>query len=332
MIKRFLAIFITILLFYSCLSDKPDISTIAVDNKIIRMDKLLFEKNVETTSDWLPNLVAKYPDFMDIYSNNVIKTGATNKKEFQEKMKYFIVYTTTYELDKAIEKEFTDFDKIENKVNTSLKYFKYYFPSKKIPEIYTFISGFNQSVIIGKNFVGIGLDKYLGQKNYFYEDIKMPMYLRFKTNKEFIPIDIEKAIAYYNFYYPDTSLNLLNKIIYEGKIQYFIDKMFPDADDTLKIAYTSKQMNWCKQNEENVWTWFVANNKLMMNDFIKIKRYCDEAPFTSDFSKESPGRIGVWIGWQIIRSYMKNHPNVSLAELMADNDFQKIMNLSKYNP
>jgi len=332
MIKRILAIFITILLFYSCSEDKPDISDISVNNKIIRMDKLLFEKDVEKVNDWLPNLVEEHQSFMDVYTNNVIKTGSRNNKEFETKMKYFIVYTTTYELDKAIDKEFTDFDKIEKDVNTSLRYFKYYFPKKEIPDIYTFVSGFNQSIIIGEDFVGIGLDKYLGQKNYFYEDIKMPIYLRYKTNKKFIPIDIERAIAYYNFEYPDTSLNLLNKMIYEGKIQYFIDKMFPEVDDTLKIAYSSKQMDWCKQNEENVWTWFVSNNKLMMNDFIKIKRYCDEAPFTSDFSKESPGRIGVWIGWQIIRSYMKNHPDVSLAELMKDNDFQKIMNLSKYNP
>lgn len=332
MIKRILAIFISVFLFYSCSDDKPDISNIKLDTKIIRMDKLLFEKDVEKIGEWLPSITERYPNFMEVYTSNVINTGGMNKSTFNRKMKYFIVYTSTFEINTTINKKFTDFNKIEQEVNTSLKYFKYHFPKKEIPNIFTFVSGFNQSIIIGEDFVGIGLDKYFGQKSYYYEDLKMPIYLRYKTNKEFIPIDIEKAIAYYNFEYPDTSLNLLNKIIYEGKIQYFIDKMFPDKDDTLKIGYTSKQMDWCIENEKNVWTWFVESNKLMTTDFIKIKKYCDEAPFTSDFSKESPGRIGVWIGWQIIKSYMENHPEISLEELMKDNNFQKIMNLSKYNP
>ena len=332
MIKRILPIFISILLLYSCSEDKPDISKINVDNKIIRIDKLLFEKDVEKVADWLPALNEKYPNFMELYTSNVIKIGSRHNKSYILKMKYFLVYTTTYEVNNAVEKEFTDFDKIEEQVNTSFRYFKYYFPNKEIPKVFSYISGFNQSLTIGEDFIGVGLDKYLGPTSSYYEDMRVPIYIRYKANKKFIPIDIERALAYYNFEYPDTSLNLLNKMIYEGKIQYFVDKMFPDVNDTLKIAYTQNQINWCKENEKNIWTWFVTNNKLMTTDFIQIKRYCDEAPFTSDFSKESPGRVGVWIGWQIIKSYMDNHPEVSLEDLMEDNNFQKIMNLSKYNP
>ena len=332
MIRKFLIIFISFYLFYSCSDSVPDVSNIKIDDKIVRMDEIIFEKDVEQIDKWLPEVSEEYSSFMSIYTSQVIIAGGLNSRQYIRKMKYFIVYTNTFEIDKAIKENFVNFNEIEEKVNNSLKFYKYYYPKGEIPKIYSFISGFNQSVIIGPDFIGVGLDKYLGKNSHFYDRMKTANYIRYKANKNFIPADLMRALAYYKYDYPDETVNLLNKIIYEGKIQYFVDKMLPYDNDTLKIAYKPEQIEWCKNNEENVWTWFVENRKLMSTDFMEIKKYCDEAPFTSDFSKESPGRIGVWIGWQIVRSYMEHNKDITLPELMAEDDFQKIMNMSKYNP
>ena len=332
MIKRNLYIFILSVLFFACSNNIPDVSDIKVNPKIVRIDKILFEKDVKKINKWLPEISATHRSFMDIYTSRIVIAGGLSRKAYIRKMQYFVVYTTTFEIDKAIQKQFRDFDKIKNEIIDFLKFYKYYFPDNQIPNIYTFVSGFNQSVIVGTDFIGVGLDKYLGPKSHYYADMNIPLYQRYRANKKFIPVDLCRALAYYQFEYPDTTENLLNKMIYEGKIQYFIDKMFPYNNDTLKIAYTEQQIQWCKNNEKNVWVWFVENKKLLSDNIIDIKRYTGEAPFTADFSRESPGRLGVWIGWQIIRSYMKNNPKVSLQDLMKDDDFQKIMNLSKYNP
>jgi hypothetical protein len=40
----------------------------------------------------------------------------------------------------------------------------------------------------------------------------------------------------------------------------------------------------------------------------------------------------MWAGWQIVKSCMKNNKDVTLQQLMGDQDAQKILNKSKYRP
>jgi hypothetical protein len=61
-------------------------------------------------------------------------------------------------------------------------------------------------------------------------------------------------------------------------------------------------------------------------------KYTSDGPFTSVLSKQAPARIGHWVGWQIIRQYMNNNPDVSLEQLMQENDAQAILKKSKYKP
>ncbi len=330
--KLLLLTFTSFLLFYSCKNNTPDISNIKVDTKIIRFDSILFANNVDSIDNWLPDFLSAYPEFIDVYTTGIISVGSSGSKNFSKRFEEFISYTEGFEIDKAVADRFKDFNDIEQEIETALKYYKYYFPKENIPEIYTYISGFNQSITVSKGFIGIGLDKYLGANSTYYIDMTIPRYVRYRAEKRFIPIDIIRALAYNKSDFPDVEQNLLNNIIYEGKIQYFIDKMFPDVADSTKIGYTDKQIQWCNKNEKEVWTWLVNNEKLFVTDYKEIRNFIGEAPFTVELSKESPGRIGVWVGWQIIKQYMKQNPDVKLKDLMANNDLQAILNAAKYNP
>lgn len=330
--KLLLLTFSSLLFFYSCTNNTPDVSNINVDVKIIRFDSILFSKSVDSINTWLPEYLSLYPEFIDVYTTGIISVGSSSNKNFAKRFEEFISYTKGFEIDKAVSERFKDFNKIESKIVKGLKYYKYYFPNENIPEIYTYISGFNQSITVSENFIGIGLDKYLGMNSTYYTDMTIPRYVRYRAEKRFIPIDIIRALAYNKSDFPDVEQNLLNNIIYEGKIQYFIDKMFPYVADSTKIGYTSKQIYWCNNNEKQVWTWLVNNKKLFVTDYKEVRNFIGEAPFTVELSKESPGRIGVWVGWQIIKKYMKENPDISLADLMKNNDFQRILNSAKYNP
>jgi uncharacterized protein YjaZ len=121
-------------------------------------------------------------------------------------------------------------------------------------------------------------------------------------------------------------------MIQEGKIMYFVDATLPDMHDTLKIGFTKRQLDFCKKSEAMMWTYLAEHKQLYTTDRMSIKRYMDDGPFTASFTNDSPARTGVWLGWQIVRSYMKQHPETTVADLMNNQDFQAILNQSGYQP
>jgi uncharacterized protein YneF (UPF0154 family) len=48
--------------------------------------------------------------------------------------------------------------------------------------------------------------------------------------------------------------------------------------------------------------------------------------------KESPGKIGRWIGWRLVEQYMNQNPEITLDELMKNQNFQEIVKQSGYKP
>jgi hypothetical protein len=131
---------------------------------------------------------------------------------------------------------------------------------------------------------------------------------------------------------PEKENSLFSNMIHQGKVQYFIDALFPEANDTLKMGYTKEQVNFCRENEAKMWTYMAEHKMLFTTDRMSIKRFIDDAPYTSSFSEQSPGRTGAWLGWQIVRAYMKAHPETKLPALMANQNFQEILNQSGYQP
>jgi hypothetical protein len=112
-----------------------------------------------------------------------------------------------------------------------------------------------------------------------------------------------------------------------------MDLVLPDVDDSLKIAYTSVQIEWCEKNEADIWKYFIDNNLLYSTNKMDFyRKYFSEAPFTSGFPQDSPGRIGVWLGWQMVRTYMQNNTEISLEKLLSQTDAQFILKHSKYKP
>ncbi len=191
---------------------------------------------------------------------------------------------------------------------------------------------YEQPVTYADSVIIIALDDYLGQDYKSYPELGIPAYRFSKMRKEYIVSDCMKEIAR-SFIIPDKSKNsFLDRIIFEGKILYFADAMMPDMHDTIKIGYSSSQLKWCESNEANIWSLFIDRNILYKTDIMTINKFTGDGPFTTGLAKESPARIGSWIGWQIVRSYMDNNKNVNMKTLISNYDSQNILQLSKYKP
>ena len=120
-------------------------------------------------------------------------------------------------------------------------------------------------------------------------------------------------------------------MIKAGKQLYFIEALNPSLPDSILLGYSEKQMNWAEQYEGDVWASIIGNQMLYAKGAEIFRSLFGDAPFTQAFSNESPARLGEYIGLQIIRSYMNNN-DVSLQEMLNDNDIHRIFQASQYKP
>jgi hypothetical protein len=310
-----------------------NISDIKTEIKVVRFDNELFAINDKDTLNSLIELSNKYPEFFDLFTYKVIQIGGIGDSLFIDGMKFFLTDTLILDVKKLVETEFSDFDETEREFKKAFKYFQYHFPDKELPTVYAYFSGFNQSVVTAENIIGISLDKYLGRDCEYYMKLNStPRYKVMNMHKDKIASDAAYAWGVTEFEHTNKATTLLDNMIHHGKLMYFVDAMLPEMHDSLKIGYTKLQLDWCKKNEAQMWSQLIEYKMLYSNKRMDIIRYINASPTTSGFPLESPGRTGVWIGWQIVRQYMKKFPETTLPDLMQNNNYQQILNDSKYFP
>lgn len=311
---------------------KVDISNIDTEVEVIDFGGQLLSLDKKDTLETALELFKSHPDFFNLFTYRIIRIGGVNDEIFPEMIKSFISDTLIQETKEEVDKEFSDCKELKKQLKKAFKYYSYHFPDKKLPTIYTYISGFNQSIVTAENIIGISLDKYLGRNCVYYQQLNTPKYKILNMHKDKILSDVAFAWGITEFENQETATKLMDNMVQKGKLMYLVDAMLPDTPDTIKIGYTRKQLEWCQLNEPQMWTYLIEKELLYSSKRMDIVRYINDAPSTSGFPMASPGRTGVWIGWQIVRQYMKKHPEVTMPELMKNTNYQQILNLSGYNP
>jgi hypothetical protein len=322
-------LFFIIFLVFSCSFNKRtdiDVSYVKIkDVKIKRYGKDLFEINPDNIKNELKRLTKNYKYFLDADLDDTL-----NLIQIHD----YITDTNLIEIYNESIKKYPELNNLEYDLTLAFKHYKYYFPDKKIPEVFTYISGlqYEYPVQYFDNILIIALDLYLGKDYIPYRQIRLPAYKIKRMEADYIVTDCMKKIAEVNFLQQEPERTFLDEIIKKGKVLYFLDAVIPQTPDTVKIGFTSNQLQWCRDNEANIWKFLINNNILYSADYQVIKKFTLDGPFTAAFSKKSPTRIGNWLGWQIVSSYMNKNKDVSLNELMLDTDAQKILTKSKYKP
>ena len=331
---KFLLLIVILFSLWGCKENKFDIdvSDINVDLEIYRFDEHLFTTNFDEIDYEIPKMQDIYGDFFLAYNVQLIGVGYPEQKDYFSNLGNFLYYCDQANLYTEVTNIFPPNNTfIDEKLTDAFKHYKYYFPDKKIPKIITCISGFNISVFTGFDYIGISLDKYLGSSFEGYKDM-FEKYLSRRMHKEMLPVDVMKSWCIAEFSYNDSINTVLTNSIYKGRIQYFLDAMLPETNDTLKWAYTNEQWGWANKYEQKIWDYMVAEKILFSNKTMNITTFTGEAPFTTPFQNNSAPRAGSFIGYKIVHSYMKNNPEISLSNLMNETDYMNIYNFSYYNP
>lgn len=302
---------------FSCKKDseiKEEVAEIPVAFTIDRFDKAFYETPVEQ----FQSLKVKYPYF---FPAGIPDTLWTNR----------IQHPLYRELYQEVQKQFPNNQFLETELSTLFKHIKFYFPKLKTPKVNTLISemDYESKAIYTDSLVIVSIDMYLGKNHRFYE---FPEYIK----QNFEPAQIVQDVAA-DFYLKKSKKpsdkSFLAQMVYEGKGLYLKELLIPKSTDAERIGYTNEQMAWCLENEIYMWEYFVERKMLYDTDNNLLRRFIYPAPFSKfylEFDNETPGKVGAWIGWQIVRSYMKN--NEVTLQKMLEMDEKELFLQSKYKP
>ena len=202
---------------------KVNTSSIHLNIKIKRLEKDLFTLNPDEIITSVPLLKQKYDGFLQLFSY-VINTGDINETSFGDFLLRFCSDKQNNDVYSLTIKKFPEVTILEDGLTGAFRHYLYYFPGKTVPQVYTCITGFNNSIITGDSVLGIGLDRYLGADCEYYPRLNIYKYLAERMTPENIVPDCIYGwgASEWDFTvmkYPDD--NVLAEIIHEGKLKYF---------------------------------------------------------------------------------------------------------------
>ena len=309
-----------------------DIEALKVE--IVRFDSAQLAVRTDSVKQDIEKLYADYEEFMPMYVEGILRIPTEDTAYLCEMYAQFLTDTVMgFAQTNALAKEkFANVDSLQETLNTGFSRLHYLFPDWEIPaKVYLFVSGFNSSVMYYENVMGIGVDMYLGSDYPYYNQV-VYNYQKQTMRKACIAGDLLSMYLAYNIAYNSKYNRLLEHMIFRGKQMFLLGELLPDEPAWEIIGYSKEQWDWCETYEQAIWNRIMEKRDLFKTESIVLNSYMNEGPFTAEISQESPGRLGVWVGWQIVDSYMRNNEQVSIQELISEGDAQKILEQSFYKP
>jgi hypothetical protein len=329
--KVYFLFFATFLfVFCACETERSRLAKVPVTVEVQRFEQDLFSINDENFNEKILFLQAKYDEFFTLFCNNIIEVGTPDSLNFKPKLLEFLSDTSVRQGYEKSQIVFADTKKLDATFTLAFKRFRLHFPHDSIPQVYTFVAGFNQSVILADGVVAVGLDKYLGADFAPYAQMGFYRYLLRNMYPEKMPNDAIRFFA--GALFPSPTGTVLQRIVWEGKLLYFAKQMLPNEPDSSLFGFSHRQIKNCLDNEAYMWDVLVRNQLLFSQNYRDIREMSEEAPFTLRFSQEAPGRAGNWIGYRIVSEYMRHNRDVTLPQLMTNYNAQEILDKSRYNP
>lgn len=310
-------VYLCLLLVIGCAEEnslEKEIATIPLEVNVVRFEQIFLDAKPAD----LPKLKEAYPLF---FPSSIPDSTW--------------IYTMNDPLQKELKTEvdavFNDFAPVQRDIKSVLQHIEFYFPEYDPPKVYTVTSeDYRKKVVLFQDKIFIALNTYLGANHKFYEGIQQ--YISNSFVKEMIPVDIASEFAYTQV--PTSrERTFLSKMIYYGKIQYITSLLVPNASTAMQFGYTERQADWAAANEAQIWTYFIEKELLYSTSQKLDARFLNLAPFSKfylELDNESPGGIGRYIGYNIVKAYMENN-DVSLQNLLGKSS-EEIFTNSKYKP
>ena len=329
--------FLILIFFLGCTNNEgPDVSKIKVDIPIERFDKNFFALDTNNIATGLKELMQSHPNFYTDFMQQILGvSGSDTNKVTQDVSKVFIRgYSLMYQ---SLSKQYNDVNWLQKDIQRAFQYVKYYFPDYKTSKIILFMGPLDApGVALTRSGIAVGLHQFGGKDFTAYQSMEaqqlFPGYISRRFEPQYIVANCMKVVI--EDIYPDRSgtKGLVEQMIEKGKQWWLLDKFLPATPDSLRTGFTKQQLNWCEANEGMIWNDIITTQKdLYTKDPMATQNYIGEAPYTQSLGPSSPGNIGQWIGWQIVKKFTDKNSSMSVSDVLKT-DARKILEEAKYKP
>tara|TARA_B110000046_G_scaffold47958_1_gene53047 strand:+ start:26786 stop:27808 length:1023 start_codon:yes stop_codon:yes gene_type:complete len=336
-LNSILSIFLLVALaLFSCDSKKWEVATEKImleqDYSRFDLDVMALKKDGISQDEW--NLLTKkYPNFFPLYIEGIVGFGRMTDPLILTVFNQYLRNNDILEVLEHVKNIYpeeslkTEFEVLKN----GFRRYHYYFTERIIPDVVTMTAAFNYATAADDQVLAIGLDMYLGGDFQIYPKIGIPKYKFQNFNRSYIVPDAMKAWLLTEFETAGAQ-DLLDQMVYYGKVAYLSEAFLPNHAKHLFFNYSPQDLAWCEDNEGPIWFHFIDLELLFSTENQQIRKYMGDSPFVAGFPEGSPGRVGQWVGYQLVKSFMENNQNVDLEGLMEIQDANRILRMSNYKP
>ena len=304
-----------------------------VEVEIVRFDSAQLAVRTDSVKQDIERLYADYEAFMPMFVEGVLGLPSEDTAYLCALYADFLTDTVMgFAQTNALAKEkFANVDSLQEALNTGFSRLHYLYPEWEIPTVYLFVSGFNSTVIYYEDMLGVGVDMYLGSDYPYYNQVVYD-YQKTTMQKEYVVRDVMSMYLAYHIAYNSKYNRLLEQMIFRGKQLFLLSQLLPEAPAWQVIGYTEEQWAWCEYYERAIWNRIMEKRDLFKTESSVLSSYMNEGPFTAEVTQDSPGRLGLWVGWRIVDSYMRHNQDITIYDLIREGDAQKILEQSFYKP
>ncbi len=305
----------------------------AVQTDIVRFDKALLGVRTDSVVQDVNRLYVDYVEFMPLFVEGVLGINNNDTAFLCEQLVQFLTDTTMgfVQTNRRTEETFADISSLQEELNIGFSRMHYLYPQADIPIVYLFVSGFNASVFYYDDMIGVGLDMYLGSDYPYYNHVVYE-YQKQTMRPNCIAADVMSIFIAQHTPYTSRYNRLIDNMIYRGKQMWLLQQLLPMEPNYEIIGYSKTQWEWCEHFERAIWNKMMDKRDLFKTESNVLTSYMNDGPFTAEISQDSPGRLGTWIGWRIVDSYMRHNPDVTIQQLMTERDAQSVLENSYYKP
>lgn len=311
---------VLVLVLYSCSHSRYEVDTgqVNYNPEFLRLDRAVFSEKARFTKSEIELFRDSFGDFFEIYVSDIMQMPPPGNSMLPEFMNRFTSDPVWQKLNLLIEDTYPELDSQKEEIVRALKKYAVHFDQDSLPRLVAYNSGFNVGIYPSRDWLGVGLEWYIGYDNEVVKQLPpdlFPQYKREKMDPKYMVVNAVKGWLFVN--HQDLSgESLLEQMVFRGKV-LFITKVLTETDEALVLNFDEEELSWCQSSEYAIWSFLLENDLIFSKDFRETNKILNDGPFTPGMPAESPGGVGNWVGLQMVEAFMDKNGEVTLSELLG---------------